>query len=502
MAPKRKRAGKPKPPPKSPDPPPVGRDTITTTNGSQFTVVQYPQPKGRPHKADRTYGIVEDTSPSTAAFITLPVPPQKYDEFWKTRFGVDPVIWRPLPPAGSFVTLRYTKGGSAAPAKTEPQDQHVPHGPPGDSTSREVPSKPSVETRASPVDPTLAVQQQPALAPKQQATDTPTGPRHSVAAEITRQASSGPPYKSQASGELSTISPQAPSYSPVTPAESTISTPVSPTVSLPLQQHVQQEVGAVTLEADLPRPSVEQLQPSSQVGVQQQPATSESLFAASLPGQPQGITTNLSGRQLRSRSRSATPQSPASPVKKRKIVRLKVPTGYILDENMAAVRDPNDVLNVLKGVVDDLYDVQSKTHGFIPETQNLLIDKISDLTDKLAHLKDLTDPQISPNNPIHNVRIAPEIVDYVDEGRNPDIFTREFVENVQRGNAVINGKKQAFKDFSVIYAQKLKEGIGGVDRQVDRIMHNAGLDKELEQAMKKPRDADKDSGKETENGEK
>ncbi|KPI44754.1 Mediator of RNA polymerase II transcription subunit 10 [Cyphellophora attinorum] len=155
---------------------------------------------------------------------------------------------------------------------------------------------------------------------------------------------------------------------------------------------------------------------------------------------------------------------------------------------MGSVKDPNDVSTVIKDVVDNLYDVQSKTHGYIPETQDLLVERLTDLTTSLTQLRDLTNRQKTPSNPIHDVRIPPEIVDYVDEGRNPDIFTRDFVENVQRGNAVVNGKKQAFRDFSVIFAQKLKEGIKGVDQHVDRIMEQAGLEKELEEAMRKTND--------------
>lgn len=100
----------------------------------------------------------------------------------------------------------------------------------------------------------------------------------------------------------------------------------------------------------------------------------------------------------------------------------------------------------------------------------------TELTQSLSHLQTLTSPSLTPNNPIHQVRIAPEIVDYVDDGRNPDIFTRDFVENVQRGNAVINGKQQAFRDFSQIYANALKQGISGVNNQVDSVMTNAGFE--------------------------
>lgn len=76
----------------------------------------------------------------------------------------------------------------------------------------------------------------------------------------------------------------------------------------------------------------------------------------------------------------------------------------------------------------------------------------------------------SLNDPTHVVQIAPELMGYVDDGRNPDIFLRDFVRNLQRGNAVVNGKQQAFKDSSEIYAKALKESLLGVSRQVDRVM--------------------------------
>lgn len=164
----------------------------------------------------------------------------------------------------------------------------------------------------------------------------------------------------------------------------------------------------------------------------------------------------------------------------RKIVTFNtknLPRGWLLDpRTMAPVRDPSDVSNKIKDVIQNLYDVQSQTHGFVPETQDLLIDKMAELTQSLADLQRLTDKNLSPNNPVHDIDLAPEIVDYVDDGRNPDIFTRDFVELVQRGNAVVNGKKLAFRDFSVVFAKKLKEGIGGVGRHVDAVMLGAGIE--------------------------
>ena len=100
-----------------------------------------------------------------------------------------------------------------------------------------------------------------------------------------------------------------------------------------------------------------------------------------------------------------------------------------------------------------------------------------DLTHSLSDVQNLTRSTPLPS-------IPPEIIDYVDEGRNPDIYTREFVELVQRGNAVINGKRDAYASFSRIFAERLVEEsrrrnarkdpalAGGVDleKEVSRIM--------------------------------
>ena len=208
------------------------------------------------------------------------------------------------------------------------------------------------------------------------------------------------------------------------------------------------------------------------------------------PSAPSAPSTPLSPRS-RSNSRASPVRRRGSPKKPKvpshyappqKIVTFntrKFPPGWLLDpDTMAPVRDPTDVSNKIKDVIQNLYDVQSQTHGFVPETQGLLIDKMAELTQSLADLQRLTDRNISPSNPVQGIDLAPEIVDYVDDGRNPDIFTRDFVELVQRGNAVVNGKKQAFRDFSQVYAKALKEGIGGVEKGVDMVMENAGIEQD------------------------
>jgi len=136
-------------------------------------------------------------------------------------------------------------------------------------------------------------------------------------------------------------------------------------------------------------------------------------------------------------------------------------------------QDLGGVDDKIRDVIQNLYDFQQHVHGFRPEQQERMIEKVEDIAASLQELDTVTKDQ---SNPIQKVRVAPDIIDYVDAGRNPDIYTREFVELVQRGNSVINGKQKAFRDFSKIFAEALKENFDGMDDEVDTVMRNAGME--------------------------
>lgn len=135
--------------------------------------------------------------------------------------------------------------------------------------------------------------------------------------------------------------------------------------------------------------------------------------------------------------------------------------------------DTGGVDDSIKDVIQNLFVMQQHVASFRPEIQDGLHRKVEDLAVSLQNLDDLV---ANPSNPIHNIKIAPDIIDYVDDGRNPDIYTRDFVELVQRGNSVMNGKQQAFRNFSKIFAKALKDNFDGMDEEVDLIMENAGME--------------------------
>ncbi|KAI1116142.1 putative mediator of RNA polymerase II transcription subunit [Nemania sp. NC0429] len=70
--------------------------------------------------------------------------------------------------------------------------------------------------------------------------------------------------------------------------------------------------------------------------------------------------------------------------------------------------------------------------------------------------------------------VPPELVQYVDNGRNPDVYTREFVELVRRGNQLMRGKQNAFAAFRDILAGEIEKANPELRDDVARILAATG----------------------------
>ncbi|KAI5924914.1 mediator complex, subunit Med10 [Camillea tinctor] len=71
-------------------------------------------------------------------------------------------------------------------------------------------------------------------------------------------------------------------------------------------------------------------------------------------------------------------------------------------------------------------------------------------------------------------RIPPELIQYVDNGRNPDIYTREFVELVRRGNQLMRGKQAAFAAFRDVLAAEMGKAMPELRDDVERTVGATG----------------------------
>ncbi|CAF9913908.1 MAG: hypothetical protein GOMPHAMPRED_008057 [Gomphillus americanus] len=130
-------------------------------------------------------------------------------------------------------------------------------------------------------------------------------------------------------------------------------------------------------------------------------------------------------------------------------------TQQLLDEN-------------LRGTIQDLFSIQSNVHGYQgPATQRALVQNFTSLHVNLERV-------YSSAQPLASRPIPPEVIEYIDEGRNPDIYTREFVELTQKGNRYLKSKAVAYAQFRDELAKKTIEAWPEMKEAVQRVLEGNG----------------------------
>ncbi|KAF2712876.1 mediator of RNA polymerase II transcription subunit 10 [Pleomassaria siparia CBS 279.74] len=119
----------------------------------------------------------------------------------------------------------------------------------------------------------------------------------------------------------------------------------------------------------------------------------------------------------------------------------------------------------LKDIVQNLYNliVQAVEHQGAP-TQDAMKREIASLVQNLVKLS-RTAPSVAVN-------IPPEVTQYVEKARNPDIFTREFVETAQRMNQMLKGRTKAYLLLRDVLANGIISAIPALEADVKKVVES------------------------------
>ncbi|KAG6159511.1 hypothetical protein E4U37_003262 [Claviceps purpurea] len=126
----------------------------------------------------------------------------------------------------------------------------------------------------------------------------------------------------------------------------------------------------------------------------------------------------------------------------------------------------------LKDVIQDLYQIMIQVATY-DTTGRPGRDVLSEELKTLSHsIKSIHEVSSSPttNLPL----VPPELLDYVESGRNPDIYTREFTELTRRGNQLMRGKALAFGDFRDVLAREISTAMPELRGDVERVVEETG----------------------------
>ena len=70
--------------------------------------------------------------------------------------------------------------------------------------------------------------------------------------------------------------------------------------------------------------------------------------------------------------------------------------------------------------------------------------------------------------------MPPELIGYLDDRKNPNIYTREFVELTSKGNRYLNGKVQALEFFRDSLFRQMEEQWPETGDAIGRILEGKG----------------------------
>ncbi|ATZ54544.1 Bcnut2 [Botrytis cinerea B05.10] len=145
--------------------------------------------------------------------------------------------------------------------------------------------------------------------------------------------------------------------------------------------------------------------------------------------------------------------------------------------------DHNVVTNEIKNVIQDLYEIMIQTYnydGVGRPTREILENSLVKLSTSLQIVSHATVPAGPPTGKSHFDKVAgkatdlayvpQDVIHYIDNGRNPDIYTREFVEAARKNNQLMRGKMQAFGDFRDVLAREMENVFPELEEDIKMVV--------------------------------
>lgn len=91
----------------------------------------------------------------------------------------------------------------------------------------------------------------------------------------------------------------------------------------------------------------------------------------------------------------------------------------------------------------------------------------------ISQLSSLTDSGFT-----HQYPIPVDVISYIEDGRNPDVYTREFVEVTAKSNARLKGKMLGFQKLRDVLGDKLGKEFPELDDAIEHIKKRTTPDEE------------------------
>lgn len=135
----------------------------------------------------------------------------------------------------------------------------------------------------------------------------------------------------------------------------------------------------------------------------------------------------------------------------------------------------------IAGIIETLLEMGILTHDFegTADAKAALVDRINKVVEQMDQLNTgvngatngaHADEQGQPN--LGSTMIPLDVIEYIENGRNPDVYTREFVEVLAKQNQYTKGQMSALAKFQSLLATHLTEAYPDTQTAVDKVLQS------------------------------
>lgn len=131
---------------------------------------------------------------------------------------------------------------------------------------------------------------------------------------------------------------------------------------------------------------------------------------------------------------------------------------------MSAQTDPQDIV---ASIIESFIELGVSLYDY-PGTQDAQRGMLTNLQRNVQRLQHLN--QLANDPESMQVNVPLEVVQYIEDGRNPDIYTREFIEAIRRSNQYQRAKLLALRSLKNTLAEKIVEEFPDLQDSVQMIL--------------------------------
>lgn len=119
-------------------------------------------------------------------------------------------------------------------------------------------------------------------------------------------------------------------------------------------------------------------------------------------------------------------------------------------EGKASKQEFDHLENNLADFIENCRQIGIMVSDFQPGAQPALNTKLNDMISNMQEID-------KNKNAFSDIFVPPEIFKYIDEGRNPRLYTKDCLQKVREKKEEVDSKVDAYKNFKGILEEELKK---------------------------------------------